>query len=311
MIADWLEEFNSSENQLIITEMAKKYSLSREEYLNLINLMIYYYVITTKPNTLEAITTICNHIKTYRESIEKHQSGSLFKDCLSSFLETEEKNGNLNKAEQFINQGFLFHSFNSSFFSTIHEKGLSSKEKPWNLEEIEQIRQIFWKRDKKNIFGLFKAKEKTSVFFAESLLSASYYGLSSPTFFRKFIENNPKYFNVFLNRDYKKAVESIENLCIGLDPTEKKTVLIFFQKYWNIFASEDFPYIAISTKEKLGISPTIPDKFPNETQTQFLLRRILNGKNEILSQDVARDSLEIFSYQDFSFKPYTNEKHIV
>lgn len=311
MIADWLTEFNNNENQLIITEMAKKNALSKEEYLNLINLMIYYYVIASRPNTLEAVTTICNSIKIHRKDIEKHQSGSLFKDCISLFLESEEKTGNLDKIENFINQGFLFHNFNPSFLNTINENGLSTKEKSWDLNEVEQIRKIFWNRDKKNIFGLYQGKEKTPIFFANNLLSSSYYGLSSPTFFRKFIENNPNYFNIFLNRDYQKAVESIENICIGLSPIEKKEVFAFFQKYWDIFATEEFPYMAISSNKKLGIPYTIPSRFPNETKAQYLLRRILNSKNETIKKDIPRTSLEIFSYQTFSFHPYTKEKHII
>ncbi len=308
MISEWLVQFNNTENQLIITELAKKYSLSREEYVNLINLMIYYYIITDNPNTLEAVSIICDRIAKYKNDISKHQNNFFFKECLSLFLTQQEEKGNLNRIENFLNQGFLFHSFNSAFFPLINTQGLMSEEKPWDLEEVERVRKIFLKNSNKNIFGLYQGKEKTPIFFANNLISSAYYGISSPTFFRKFIENKNKYFNIFSNRDYEMAKESIKELCEGLNENDRAIVFSFFQKYWDFFAEDNLPYVAISTKEKLNIENTIPSKLPNEKETDYILRRILETKNEMLHINISRNLLEIFSYQTFSFSTYTNKK---
>lgn len=309
MIKNWIQEIFLQDNQLIITEMSKRYSLSNEEYSNLINLMLYYYSITTFPNTLEAVTFICNEIQKYKEEIEKNQNCHLFESCISEFLKQElEKNGNLQKTGNFLNEGFVFHSFNAAFLDTINSKGLIAKEKPWNLEEVEMVRSIFQKKNQKNIFGLYQGRSETPIFFANNLTSSAYYGLSSPTFFRKFIENKPKYFNVFLNRDFNKASESIEEVCNGLSSEEKDTVFEFFHKYWNIFTSEKYPCIAISTKEKLGVDTTPLQRRDNEDDFRYYLRQILDTKNIMLHQDIPRESLEIFSYQSFSFVSNINKK---
>lgn len=312
MIEKWLIQFQNEENQFIITEMAKKYSLSKEEYIHLVNLLIYYYSISTTPNTLKAVQVICIKLKEFGNDLKKHQTHNLFKECLSVFLKGEqEQTGNFNKINNFLEEGFLFHSFNPAFLPQINEKGLIVKEKPWDLEEVEEIRKIFWNKLHKNVFGLYQGRKLTPVFFANNLLSSSYYGLSSPTFFRKFIENNPKYFDVFFRRDYPKAKESIENLCSVLDSEEKKKVFSFFEKYWDFFTTPDLAYVAVSTKQKLGIAKNPPPRNPNESEIDYLLRRILLVNNEMMSVDIARDQLEIFSYQSFAMVPYSNEKTIV
>lgn len=308
MIAEWITEFNNRDNQLIITEMAKRKELSKEEYINLINVLLYYYVITNKPNTLEAVTIICDKLKQYQEDIKKHQNHLFFRDCLSIFLEKERKDGNLEKTNSFLQQEFVFHSFNGAFLPNIREKGLIVKDKPWNLEEVEQIREIFTKINKKNVFGLYQGREKTPVFFANNLFSSAYYGISSPTFFRKFIENSPQYFNVFVNRDYEAAQQSITNLCISLEEQERKIVFDFFHKYWDIFTSSNLPCVAISTKKKLNIKCSILEKLPSETEVEYILRRLSDTKNEMLHENVKTEDLEIFSYETFTFIPYTNEK---
>lgn len=310
MIEEWLIEFQNKENQLILTEMAKKYSLSKEEYVHFINLMMYYYIIHTTPNTLEIVPVVLNKIKEHAKEVEKHQTHTLFKDCISIFLQMEQqKNGNLEKITEFLKKGFVFHSFNPAFLEQINQKGLIVKEKPWDLEEVEEVRKIFGNKIHRNVFGLYQGRELTPVFFANNLLSSAYYGLSSPTFFRKFIENKPMYMDVFLKRDYPKALESIESLSSSLESHEKERVMNFFHKYWNFFASEEFPYMAITTKEKLGIKDTALERLPEEDEKDYVLRRILNVKNEMISVDISREKLEIFSYQTFSIKSHTNEKN--
>lgn len=309
IMKEWIQELERDENKFIITEMAKKFSLSSEEYINLINLMIYYYTITSSPNTLEAVVTICNKIITYHNDIEKNQNHGLFQDSLATFLQGELQSvGNLNRVQNFLNQGFIFHSFNPAFYDPINEKGLVVKEKPWDLEEVEAVREIFQKRNKKNIFGLYQGREKTPLFFANNLMSSAYYGLSSPTFFRKFIENSPQYFNTFLNRDYAKARESINGICLHLEDSERNIVLHFFEKYWSIFATNRLPYIAISTKKKLKITEEQLES--KEDMLDSILKRLLSTKNFMIHEDISRDCLEIFDYESFSISLLKKEKNI-
>lgn len=309
MFQEWIKELQKEENQFLITELSQRYCLSKEEYLNLVDLMIYYYIITTSPNTIQTVPIICDEIMRHKEEINKNQNYSLFRSCLTILLEQEKKKeGNLNKLDAFLEEGFVFHSFNSAFNSQIEEKGLIVKEKPWSLEEVEQVREIF-KKYQKDIFGTYQGRTSTPIFFANNLISSAYYGLSSPTFFRKFIENHPQYFNTFLNRDYVRAKESMERLCSSLTYEETEVVMGFFQKYWNMLATDSLPSLAISTKKKLGIATS--QNPPSKKDIDFYLHALIDSNNVMKRENIERDQLEILSYQSLSFAPVTKEKYIV
>lgn len=313
MITTLKNKLESQENQFIIEELAKKYSLSSIEYISLINILMYYYCISNNPDTLVIAKLICEKILKYREHFKINQTGEFFTSCLNEIVTREciiDRTNTLSNLQKLVNEGLIFHSFNSAFFDRINTQGLIVKEKPWNLEEIENVRKIFYEKENYNVFGLYQGKISTPIFFADTLISSPYYGLSSPTFFRKFIENKPEYFNVFLNRDYLKAKESIEKLCSILGDEEKNTVFKFFNKYWNLFTNGELPYVAISTKEKMGIKSYQSEQFPNEPLEQYYLRCLLSGRNHMIKTDIDRDKLELFSYSHLSFSPKIKEKNI-
>ncbi len=305
----WFFEFTKEDTQLLLAAMKEKYQLSKEEYLNLIDILFYYFVVNGPLHTFENITFICNEIIKNRELIEKNQNSRCVQTCLLHFMEEARKEDpEFRKLEQFLEEGILFHSFNGAFKDTIQEKGLILQEKPWDLEEIERIRAIFQKYQNRNIFGYYQGRKETPIFFARNLVSSPYYGLSSPTFFRKFIENQPKYFNVFLNRDYDKAVESMQELTQPLSEEERKEVFQFFQKYWEYFSAEEYPWIAVSTFDKLGLKP---EKREYEgTKEEVLLKRLLDTGNIMVHENIPRENLELFSYETFTFLPSTKQKNI-
>ena len=310
MIQKWMQELTQEDMQLLLPEIAKKASLSRAEYVNLIDILFYHFVVNGTLHTTENITFIVNKIIENRNLIQKNQNSSCFTSCLEHFLkQAYEVDPKFTRLEEFLASGFLFHSFNKAFYPTIEEKGLVLKEKPWDLEKIEQIRNIFKKAHQKNIFGYYQGREETPIFFSSNLVSSPYYGLSSPTFFRKFVEHKAEYFNAFLNRDYESALASIKELILPLQEEEKRIVFSFFQEYWQAFATEELPCVAISTKEKLGIKEEVPPKI-EEDSISYYLKRIVTVKNYMIGKNIDRESLEIFDYQTLSFFPKQKEKNI-
>lgn len=299
----WFQKIGEDNSPFILQEMAKKYGLSKQEYFNLVDTSLYYFIITDGSQFLDNATFMCNKILENRELIAKNQNHAFFQECLFHFLEEAEKmDPTFSKLQSFLDEKIVFHSFNAAFFPKINQDGLQLKEKPWDLGAIEQIRKIFMKKNHKNIFGMYQGRMETPIFFANTLISSPYYGLSSPTFFRKFIEHNPRYFNVFLLRDYPKACESIQELCEGLSEEDAKTVYSFFQKYWKEFTTEDSPYIAISTQQKLGISET-PVSYEGLSLKEYYIRLLTASHNSMIHQNIPREDLEIFSYDTLTFMP--------
>ena len=111
---------------------------------------MYYYCISSNPNTLITTQLICEKILQYREHFKINQTGEFFTVCLNEIVTREgsiDRQNTLNNLQRLVNEGLIFHSFNSSFFNKINTQGLVVKEKPWNLDEIEEVRKIFQEKE--------------------------------------------------------------------------------------------------------------------------------------------------------------------
>lgn len=313
MIEAIKEHLSNPDNQLIIKGIQERYQLSPLEYISLIDILMYYYSISPNPNTVEIIPIICDKIITYREKFKVNQTGEFFTVCIKEFVNREcSKNydATIDNLKRLAEEGLVFHSFNSAFFDKINEQGLIIQEKPWDLEELETVRKIFQKKNNNNIFGLYQGRTSTPIFFTDTLISSPYYGLSSPTFFRKFVEHKSEYRNTFLNRDLESAKKSMEDLCNGLEPYDARTTMHFFNKYWNLFTNGALPCVAISTVNKLNIKTYQMAPFENESQEDYYIRVLLHGHVHIISNNIPRESLELFSYESLSFNNPVKEKNI-
>ncbi len=307
---EWLTFLEDEKGKLLLEAIAKQYLLTKEEYLNVIDMSIYNHIITGECLSLENLTFICEEIYKRRDLIQKHVNHEFATACLKhSFEKARQTDPSFEHLRAFLETGYVFHSFSPAFLPSIQSKGLVLKEKPWDLNEIEEVRKIFQKH-KMNIFGFYQGRSSTPVFFTDHLLSSPYYGLSSPTFFRKFIEHNPSYFDVFLNRDYNRAKEGMEELCTPLTAEEKNIVWAFFQKSWDFFATDTLPCLAISTKEQLGIPHVPASKDEQESLEHYYLRQLINAQNYAITHDIKREDLSIFQYDTLSFTSYQKQKNI-
>lgn len=303
--------FKQEDTGIILKQMKTEYNLNNIEYLNLVAIFMTYITISTNPDIPSTCNFICTIILKYRDRQNDNINSEIFSDCIMSFVNNELKTNNSEiKIIKQIEDGIFFHSFNATFYPRINEYGLIVHDKPWNLEEIEEIIKIFKRYGISNIFGMYQGRTETPIFFSSHLATSPYYGLSSPTFFRKFIENDSCYFNTFRDRNYETAKESIEMLCMPLNENERKYVYLFFKKYWNYFASEELPCIAITTGEQLNCKQKLPNRFENESSSTYISRCLLQQYNLMIKQDIPRDSIEIFSYENLAFLEMEKKKNI-
>ncbi len=308
---EWFSSLENSDTQLLLSEMRKKYQLTKEEYLNLLDMSIYNNIFTGKELSLECITFMCNELLKNRELIQKNQNQRFVNACLSKFAEEAEQiDPTFSRVQRFLDSNFVFHTFNGAFLEKIKSQGLIMKEKPWDLGKIDEIETIMKKASHPQIFGVYQGKRETPIHFADNLFGSPYYGVSSPTFFRKFIEHNPKYFNVFVNRDYPRAKESADELCENLSEEEAKIVQDFFQEYWQEFATDRLPCVAVSTKQKLGIKMIPSEKSPEETLREYYVRRSLGACNFVIRKNIPLEDIEIFDMETLSLVPKQKEKNI-
>ena len=102
----------------------------------------------------------------------------------------------------------------------------------------------------------------------------------------------------------------MNELCDNLNTEEKEIVMNFFYKYWDLFTNNKLPYVAISSKEKLGILTYPIPQLPEETLEQYYLRLLLSGRNYMFHENIARENLDLFNYEDFTITNPVKEKNI-
>lgn len=283
----------------------EKEGLSCYEYLNLVALILNDYLLTKEEVSNDDINYFIMLIKSVHGQKIVNDNNAVFKASVAHIVKNYFQKYGINEDTylKLMNNwfnGYLFHTLNASYAEHINENGLKIDDKPWDLAEVKGIMKLF----DHSVFGLFNG-ENEGIFFAPNLSVSPYYGLTSPTFFRKFVENDHAYLNVFLNRDYPRAYESIQKLCLknNLSKEDSEVVMAFFKKYWLIFTSDKLPSILMKKRDKTDVPP-----YPEGDVVSFVINSIGNDiRNTYYKKDIPRDELIIFSYDTLGIT-HTHQK---
>lgn len=289
-----IQTFFTEEIKNYLYSIKDYYSLTNYEYVELITLILTNGVITHNSATINDINYFINLILDNRQNKIINDNSYVYNNSIKYIITNYfEQNGISQKTfNEIINNwfnGYFFHSLNSSFISNININGFILENKPWDIQDIKTIKNIF--KGKRNIFGLSNGEDNI-IFLSTNLMSSPYYGLTSPTFYRKFIENDPKYLNVFLNRDLKCATKSIDNLCnqYNLTIEERKIVFDFFKKYWIKYATDDLPCIILIKRTDTENIPYPTNDIVNSTIN--LITK--DTYTKIIRNNIERDKLILF-----------------
>ena len=290
-----IQTFFTEEIKEYIYSIKDYYNLSNYEYIELITLILTNGIITHNKVKFDDINYFVNLILNNRHNEIINNNSSVYNNSIKYIITNhfEQKGISRKTFDEIINNwfnGYFFHSLNNNFVSDINNNGFILENKPWDIRDIQIIKNVF--KGKRNIFGLSNGEDNT-IFLSTNLMSSPYYGLTSPTFYRKFIENNQKYLNVFLNRDFNLATESIDNLCnqYNLNKEEREIVFAFFKKYWLKYATDDLPSIILIKRTD---NKDIP--YPNNNIINSTINLIIKDTHtKIVRQNIDRKDLTIFN----------------
>ena len=293
----------------IINLDIKDFSL--EKKLKLKSLIIMYLIMTRDDNNIDNLSNILIELlkkdKNYRVNNESYIN-ILIKFALTEGFDSKTIINN------YINKGYYYHSTNGAFLKSISNTGLILKNKPWDLKELELIKNIFSKRNKKDIFGLYQGEENTPIYLASSLASSSYYAISSPTWFLHFVSGGMKNSTydreAYRNRDYDACLKNVSNLIneYKLDNEESKIVIEFFNKYYNILGLNKEPILLLIKRDYIDKEPINTNKKSDETQFEYI-KRTLNeycSRNIMLKENINKEDIIIINY--FNKKKYLKNK---
>ena len=277
--------------------LVKEEGLTKYEELTLESLLITYMIMTRKQDDIIYLSkNLTKMIRSNKDDLSININYPKYLDYIIDYLYN--KNESLNIIDNYLKNGYLFHTFNSGFTSDIMNNGLRS-----DLidPKMDLVNKIFLSHGKKDIFGLSKTSLNQKIFLASSLKSSAYYGINSPSWFRTFTEGG------FSNRgkvsfdinNYSKALELV-NLNIkkyNLTKEESLVVLDFFNYYYNLLITKEYPKIALVKRNKIS-SFKILERLPNEDDKSYLKRLIhFNTENDyIIRENINKEDITIISY---------------
>ncbi len=277
--------------------LVKEEGLTKYEELTLESLLITYMIMTRKQDDIIYLSkNLTKMIRSNKDDLSINMNYPKYLDYIIDYLYN--KNESLNILDNYLKNGYLFHTFNSGFTSDIMNNGLRS-----DLidPKMDLVNKIFLSHGKKDIFGLSKTSLNQKIFLASSLKSSAYYGINSPSWFRTFIEGG------FSNRgkvsfdinNYSKALELV-NLNIkkyNLTKEESLVVLDFFNYYYNLLITKEYPKIALVKRNKISFFKIL-ERLPNEDDKSYLKRLIhFNTENDyIIRENINKEDITIISY---------------
>lgn len=150
-------------------------------------------------------------------------------------------------AKKLLSTEYKFHAFNGSFLESILTNGLNPNCKLEDQSELDMINEMFERHGETLILGWQKLNCTGKVSYADSANNSYYYAVNSPEWFAQFTGQgfsfNPegKYSkSAFVTRNHDAASNNLMTLMKekGFTSEEIEVVNGFFDKYWDMYASE-------------------------------------------------------------------------
>ena len=164
--------------------------------------------------------------------------------------------------EEYIVNGYMFHSFPSTFKDLVEEKGLDPKDYIYPVFYMKKLYYIFKNHKYDDMIPKYLLEQIASIAMTDSPAMAYYYAFRSPQYFCELTATS-KYYKDKKEYDkeayYRKDKEACKNnlvlLAKHLNMTDKEenTVLTAFEKQWDILdASNSLPQIAFISRKEVG-----------------------------------------------------------
>ncbi len=144
----------------------------------------------------------------------------------------------------YLNNAYMFHAFNSSSEDSIIEYGISSNVRLNSDEEVIQINELFKKYGEYGILNDYENSSMGAFYYSRDPVVSYRYGLKSPEWFYMFCGGSRAYTNdkefyqdAYIDRDYDASINNINVMMnkLSFNEEDKEVVTKFFNKYWNIF----------------------------------------------------------------------------
>lgn len=232
--------------------------------------------------------------------------------------------------QKFVREGNYYHAFNGSFLKDIKEKGLSTKERFWDIEKIKNIHSILEKAGYKMSFGWFNLNSIDKLSVSDNCDNIYDHAIASPEWFAQFVaegwhipDKKPydkeayykgdyqaakRNLNMFLDRLMSRSEEKIKKGLAypNISREERDKILEFFDEYWVKFQGETKPQVAVIKKSVINkeIKNLDVDKYFSDDNWLWLekIEFLLESENidQQIDQDIKAEDFQVFELPEYN-----------
>lgn len=321
----------------VVAPSGELYRTNQYMMLTVIESLIRYQIIMKEDQDTKRFLTNLkrqfHYVRNYKDII-----------LLANYLIAEEVRNKLNLKEMeskesirkivdfiyhnYIEEGYCFHAFPSTFVMAINEEGLYPERSYGSLDLMRQVNQIF-KGYHYSFFTQLDQPIAPAIYITDSPAMAYFYGMQTPEYFSKLLATSNAYhdaekydFNAYYRKDKRACMKNVENFCneLALPVKEKSVVMRYVIEEWNnLDASMMEPCVAFIKRSAIGrnqlkeydvileqagsedivytISKITESRFPRDKRYTKILPFEFDivkmpSYNKILKQEVILDTIE-------------------
>ena len=271
LLHDTLEDERTINKVSVFSPNGEKYGYNQYSLMIIMDFLIKYSIVIKDTKNL---SYCMEELKKMVYSYNDHKelvlwSNELLGELIRLKLNLIDKTSNENKRkilsylyEEYIVNGYMFHSFPSAFKELVEENGIDAKDYSYPVFYMKKLYYIFKNHKYDEMIPEYLLGGINSISITDSPAMAYYYAFRSPQYFCNLVATS-KYYKDNASYDYeayyRKDMESCRNNLLflakhlNMTDKEKDTVITSFEKQWNLLdASNALPEIAFISRKDVG-----------------------------------------------------------
>mgnify|MGYP004538344099 CR=1 FL=1 len=271
LLHDTLEDERTINKVSVFSPNGEKYGYNQYSLMIIMDFLIKYSIVIKDTKNL---SYCMEELKKMVYSYNDHKelvlwSNELLGELIRLKLNLIDKTSNENKRkilsylyEEYIVNGYMFHSFPSAFKELVEENGIDAKDYSYPVFYMKKLYYIFKNHKYDEMIPEYLLGGINSISITDSPAMAYYYAFRSPQYFCNLVATS-KYYKDNASYDYeayyRKDMESCRNNLLflakhlNMTDKEKDTVITAFEKQWNLLdASNSLPEIAFISRKDVG-----------------------------------------------------------
>lgn len=266
-----LEDKKSINKVSVFSPNGEKYGYNQYSLMIIMDFLIKYNIVIKDMNNfafcIEELKKMIYSYNNHKELVL--WSNELLGELIRLKLNLIDKISSDNKRkilvylyDNYIVNGYMFHSFPSTFKELVEEKGLDANDYSYPIFYMKKLYYIFKNHKYTDMIPEYLLEQITSISITDSPAMAYYYAFRSPQYFCNLVATS-KYYKDNSEYDheayYRKDMEACQNNLLllakhlNMTDKEKETLLTAFKKQWDLLdASNALPEIAFISRKDVG-----------------------------------------------------------